>query len=60
MADLTLDLKLLEQLKDDLNAVVKEFTNADGFSDDVADATGQDQLHGPSASIPARTTSSAS
>lgn len=46
MADLTLDLKLLQQLKDDLDAVVKEFTNADDFSDDVADATGQDQLHG--------------
>lgn len=46
VADLTLDLKLITQLKDDLDAVVKEFNDADDFSDDVADATGHDGLHG--------------
>ncbi len=46
MADLKLDLEALTQLKNDLDAVVKEFTNADDFSDDVADATGSDELHG--------------
>jgi hypothetical protein len=46
MADLTLDLKLLEQLKEDLESVVREFTDADDFSDEVAEATGHDGLHG--------------
>jgi ABC-type transporter Mla subunit MlaD len=46
MADLKLDLKLLGQLRDDLDAVVSEFKNADDFSDSVADATGHDDLHG--------------
>lgn len=46
MADLTLDLHLLTQLKEDLDAVVKEFKDADDFSDAVADATGHDGLHG--------------
>jgi len=46
MADLVLDLERLRELKNDLEAVVKEFKNADDFSDDVADATGQDDLAG--------------
>ena len=46
MSDLKLDLALLAQLKDDLEAVVSEFKNADDFSDDVADATGHDELSG--------------
>jgi hypothetical protein len=46
VADLTLDLQLLTQLKEDLTAIVKEFKNADDFSDAVADATGHDGLHG--------------
>lgn len=46
MSDLKLDLQLLTQLKDDLDAVVAEFKNADDFSDSVADATGHDGLHG--------------
>ncbi len=45
MTDLKLDLRLLEQLRDDLNAIVREFKNADDFSDDVAEATGHDGLH---------------
>ncbi|MBK4348409.1 hypothetical protein [Lacisediminihabitans changchengi] len=45
MTDVILDLALLEQLKSDLDAVVREFTNADDFSNDVADATGHDELH---------------
>ncbi|MGN6327259.1 hypothetical protein [Pseudolysinimonas sp.] len=45
MADLTLDLQLLGQLRDDLDAIVKEFKDADDFSDDVANATGHDGLH---------------
>lgn len=44
MADLKLDLERLTELKNDLEAVVKEFKNADDFSDDVAEATGQDDL----------------
>jgi ABC-type transporter Mla subunit MlaD len=43
---LKLDLQLLDQLRDDLSAVVSEFKNADDFSDDVADATGHDDLAG--------------
>jgi hypothetical protein len=43
--DLSVDLPLLKQLKEDLDAIVKEFTDADDFSDDVADATGHDALH---------------
>jgi DNA-binding ferritin-like protein len=43
--DLKLDLERLRQLRDDLDAVVKEFKNADDFSDAVADATGHDSLH---------------
>ncbi len=46
MADLKLDLEALQNLKNDLEAVVKEFKGADDFSDDVADATGSDELHG--------------
>lgn len=45
-ADLDLDLTLLHQLRDDLESVVKEFTDADDFSDDVAEATGHDDLSG--------------
>lgn len=45
MTDLKLDLKLLQQLRDDLDAIVKEFKGADDFSDDVAEATGHDGLH---------------
>jgi uncharacterized protein YukE len=45
MADLTLDLQLIEQLKSDLSAVAKEFKDADDFSDGVADATGHESLH---------------
>ncbi|HEY8914130.1 hypothetical protein [Lacisediminihabitans sp.] len=44
MADLLLDLGLLQQLADDLAAISREFTNADKFSKDVADATGHDDL----------------
>jgi uncharacterized protein YukE len=46
MPDLKLDLALLAQLKDDLEAVVQEFKDADDFSDDVAEATGHDGLGG--------------
>ena len=42
--DLVLDLHLLGQLRDDLDAVIKEFEDADDFSDDVAEATGHDDL----------------
>lgn len=45
VADLVLDLQLIEQLKSDLAAVAKEFTDADDFSNTVADATGHDSLH---------------
>ncbi|CAN5485806.1 hypothetical protein BH10ACT4_BH10ACT4_14580 [soil metagenome] len=44
MTDLLLDLGLLRQLSDDLAAISREFTNADKFSKDVADATGHDSL----------------
>lgn len=44
MSDLNFDLKLLQQLRDDLDAVVNEFTNADKFSEEVATATGHDGL----------------
>jgi uncharacterized protein YukE len=44
MPDLKLDLALLQQLKEDLKAIEKEFKDADDFSDDVADATGHDDL----------------
>ncbi len=46
MSDLVLKLDELVQLRDDLDAVVREFHNADDFSDSVADATGHDGLHG--------------
>ncbi len=46
MSDLDFDLSLLHQLRDDLDAVVNEFTNADEFSHDVAAATGHDELGG--------------
>ncbi|PXA68696.1 hypothetical protein [Cryobacterium arcticum] len=46
MSDLIINLQLLHQLRDDLDAVVAEFTNADDFSDDVATATGHDGLGG--------------
>ena len=45
MADLVLKLDELVQLRDDLDAVVREFQNADDFSDQVAEATGHDSLH---------------
>ncbi|POH68489.1 MULTISPECIES: hypothetical protein [Cryobacterium] len=44
MSDLIINLELLHQLRDDLDAVVKEFANADDFSDDVAIATGHENL----------------
>jgi hypothetical protein len=44
VADLKLDLALIKQLEEDLESVVAEFKNADDFSSDVADATGQDDL----------------
>jgi L-lactate utilization protein LutB len=44
MTDLLLDLGLLQQLADDLAVISREFTNADKFSKDVADATGHDAL----------------
>src|SRR6188768_3283987 len=44
MVDLIMDLGLLQQLKDDLTAISTEFSNADDFSQDVADATGHDDL----------------
>jgi hypothetical protein len=44
VADLVLRLDELIQLRDDLDAVVREFQNADDFSDTVADATGHDDL----------------
>lgn len=46
MSDLNFDLQLLHQLRDDLDAVVNEFTNADKFSNEVATATGHDGLGG--------------
>ncbi|MCX7523197.1 hypothetical protein OSC27_13040 [Microbacterium sp. STN6] len=46
MPDLKLDLELLAQLVSDLESVSAEFTNADDFSDTVADATGHDDLRG--------------
>lgn len=46
MSDLVLKLDELVQLRDDLDAVVREFHNADDFSDTVADATGHDELAG--------------
>ncbi|WP_394770568.1 hypothetical protein [Lacisediminihabitans sp.] len=42
--DINLDLKLLEQLKLDLQSIVDEFSGADDFSDSVAEATGHDDL----------------
>ncbi len=45
-SDLHLDLQRLRELRDDLHAVVREFQNADDFSDDVAEATGHDDLAG--------------
>jgi uncharacterized protein YukE len=44
MADVVIDLELLQQLKEDLEAIAKEFADADDFSDSVAEATGHDQL----------------
>lgn len=44
MGDLKLDLGLLTQLRDDLDAVVSEFNDADDFSDQVAESTGHDDL----------------
>lgn len=46
VSDLVLKLDELVQLRDDLDAVVREFHNADDFSDSVADATGHDELAG--------------
>lgn len=46
MTDLQLDMRLLDQLKSDLEAIVSEFKGADDFSDSVADATGYDDLAG--------------
>jgi hypothetical protein len=46
VADLKLDLQLITQLNEDLESVVSEFKNADDFSSDVADATGNDDLAG--------------
>lgn len=45
MTDLKLDLAILTQLRDDLDAVVAEFKEADDFSDIVGEATGHDSLH---------------
>lgn len=42
--DLKLDLSRLHELSHDLDGVVKEFEGADALSDDVADATGDDEL----------------
>jgi len=44
MADLKIDLELLQQLKEDLEAIAKEFTVADDLSDSVVEATGHDTL----------------
>lgn len=44
MSDLKLDMAVLDQLKADLNAIVKEFDDADDVSDDAGDVTGHDQL----------------
>jgi uncharacterized protein YukE len=44
MPDLKLDLELLQQLKEDLEAIATEFKGADDFSDDVANSTGHDDL----------------
>lgn len=46
MSDLSIDLGRLETLHTDLDAIAKEFKNADDFSDSVADATGHDGLAG--------------
>ncbi|WP_198410512.1 hypothetical protein [Mycetocola zhujimingii] len=46
MSDLEIRTDLLEQLKTDLDAIAKEFEKADGFSDDVANAVGHDELAG--------------
>lgn len=44
--DLKLDLDRLHTLYNDLNGVYNEFNNADTLSDDIADATGNDELSG--------------
>lgn len=46
MSDLVLKLDELIQLRDDLDAVVREFRGADDFSDSVGAATGHDALEG--------------
>ncbi|TPW75029.1 hypothetical protein [Schumannella soli] len=44
MADLKYDLELLGQLRDDLQLVLDEFTDADDISDAVGEDTGHDEL----------------
>ncbi|WP_198412142.1 hypothetical protein [Mycetocola zhujimingii] len=46
MSDLEIRTDLLEQLTTDLDAIAKEFEKADGFSDEVANAVGHDELSG--------------
>lgn len=42
--DLLLNIKMLDETEQNLASILKEFTNAEKFSDDVADATGHDHL----------------
>ncbi|HEY0249374.1 MAG TPA: hypothetical protein VGC45_14055 [Gryllotalpicola sp.] len=44
--DLQLDLGRLHELSQDLDGVVSEFEGADKLSDDIAEATGNDELRG--------------
>jgi len=45
-SDLKLDLDRLRELYSDLDGVVREFEGADRLSDDLAEATGDDELSG--------------
>ncbi|GAA4178244.1 hypothetical protein [Gryllotalpicola koreensis] len=45
-SDLYLNLQRVRELYHELDAVAREFERADKLSDDVADATGHDELSG--------------
>lgn len=45
-ADLLVNIKMLDETEENLASILKEFTNAEKFSDDVAEATGHDHLAG--------------
>lgn len=44
MADLVIQMQLLDQLAEDLGAIAAEYEHADDFSSDTADAVGSDEL----------------